>query len=545
MVKRHAIVWALLLLLTACSYDGMGKKQALAVMDSVLTEDRQHVRHTSAMEMEQAVRYLDNHGDLYEQAEAHYLLGRVYMDMGLAAEAMKQMQMAAETGGAGDEFCILAIDNIGHLHLNNGNRAEALTSFRRAYDLAAGLQDSILMVYAMRDMARALRSLGETELAMNCLKRAEQLLTLHTPPSTNHLPQTTLLSLYPEYISLAMQTGDRTTVERLFPTLRQHADQQPANGALLLAVGKIYVQLGRQDSAEWYLRRAMETENVQAHASAAQYMAELQYKEGQAPQAYKTALESLALTDSLRHRMATENRSLVASLQNQLDVERENARLHIRLILMVVASVVFLLLLYLFFRRRNNRLRQQAERYRQAQETLRRNSEAFMTATKQRIDELNRQIEDARQRNDELQERLLQMEKEQQEQELEQVRRQQSRQEQLTTAFRSSPLYQALEPLANGTTFGMVTPEQWQEIAQLLDDHADHFTRRLYEYCPTLKASDLQLCYLLRLGFNNVQISNLCSRTQQASTNARKRLFKKIFNREGAADDLNRFILSV
>lgn len=538
MVKRHAIVWALLLLLTACSYDGMGRKLALAVMDSVLTEDRQHVRHTSAMEMEQAVRYLDNHGDLYEQAEAHYLLGRVYMDMGLAAEAMKQMQMAAETGGAGDEFCILAIDNIGHLHLNNGNRAEALTSFRRAYDLAAGLQDSILMVYAMRDMARALRSLGETELAMNCLKRAEQLFTLHSPPST-------LLSLYPEYISLAMQTGDRTTVERLFPTLRQHADQQPANGALLLAVGKIYVQLGRQDSAEWYLRRAMETENVQAHASAAQYMAELQYKEGQAPQAYKTALESLALTDSLRHRMATENRSLVASLQNQLDVERENARLHIRLILMVVASVVFLLLLYLFFRRRNNRLRQQAERYRQAQETLRRNSEAFMTATKQRIDELNRQIADARQRNDELQEQLLQMEKEQQEQELEQVRRQQSRQKQLTTAFRSSPLYQALEPLANGTTLGMVTPEQWQEIAQLLDDHADHFTRRLYEYCPTLKASDLQLCYLLRLGFNNVQISNLCSRTQQASTNARKRLFKKIFNREGAADDLNRFILSV
>ena len=533
------------MLLCSCGMGEMNHERAQAVMDSVLTEDRQHVRHTSAVEMEQVVRYIDGNGYLHEQAEAHYLLGRVYMDMGLTADAMKQMQLAAETGLAGEEFCILAVDNIGHLHLGNSNRAEALTYFRRAHDFATAYGDTALMVYAIRDMGRALRLSGDNELAMNCMKRAEQLLVPNTPHSSFLLSHSSFPSLYPEYISLALEMGDEPTVRRLLPVLRQLGDAHADNGSLMLAIGKTYAQLGQRDSAYWYLHRAMTTDHVTAHASAAQYLAEMQKADGKPEQAYATALECLSLTDSIRHRAQAENRSLVASLKNQLEVERENSRLRTQLVMSGLAALVVFLVMGVLFRRYSARLRRQAERYRQAQEMLRRNSEAFMSASQQRIEELNRQIGNARQHNDELQERLLQMEKEQKEQELEQVRHQQSRQEQLTTAFRSSPLYQALEPLANGDATGCVSPEQWQEIAQFLDTHADHFTHRLYEYCPALKTSDLQLCYLLRLGFNNVQISNLCSRTQQASTNARKRLFKKIFNRDGAADDLNRFVTTL
>ena len=52
----------------------------------------------------------------------------------------------------------------------------------------------------------------------------------------------------------------------------------------------------------------------------------------------------------------------------------------------------------------------------------------------------------------------------------------------------------------------------------------------------------MQACQLLKLEFTNQQISNILCKTQQAITNLRKRLYQKIFAKEGSADDMNQFL---
>ena len=46
----------------------------------------------------------------------------------------------------------------------------------------------------------------------------------------------------------------------------------------------------------------------------------------------------------------------------------------------------------------------------------------------------------------------------------------------------------------------------------------------------------------LKLSFNNSQIANIFNQTQSAISNLRKRLYRKMFNKEESADELDKFL---
>ena len=75
-----------------------------------------------------------------------------------------------------------------------------------------------------------------------------------------------------------------------------------------------------------------------------------------------------------------------------------------------------------------------------------------------------------------------------------------------------------------------------------VNTHADGFAEKLTAFYPAIKPQELQTCMLLKLEFTNQQIAAVLCKTQQAITNLRKRLFQKMFDKEGAADDLNQFL---
>ena len=123
------------------------------------------------------------------------------------------------------------------------------------------------------------------------------------------------------------------------------------------------------------------------------------------------------------------------------------------------------------------------------------------------------------------------------------ARERRTQQENLMAAFRQTDLHAVFERVGqNGS--GNVGEEEWGLLEAFADQHAGRFAERLMDYYPKMKPNDLRLCLLVKMGFSNLQISNIFHRTQQATTNARKRLFSRMFNKEGQSDDLNRFILS-
>jgi hypothetical protein len=181
--------------------------------------------------------------------------------------------------------------------------------------------------------------------------------------------------------------------------------------------------------------------------------------------------------------MQRENANLVSSLSGQLEVERENYRLY-----RVIAAIIVMVILL---------------------------GAGLTIVVRERIARLKRQQEDERQAR---------------------VSRARNRQEQLVESFHNTPLYRRM--LMDGT----VGTEEWGEIVQFLNSEADGFVDKLTAFYPAVKPQEMQACLLLKLEFTNQQVAAILCKTQQAITNLRKRLYQKMFGKEGSADELNQFL---
>ena len=133
-------------------------------------------------------------------------------------------------------------------------------------------------------------------------------------------------------------------------------------------------------------------------------------------------------------------------------------------------------------------------------------------------------------------ERMNRLRRQQEAERQAQISRARTRQEHLVEDFHNTPLYRRM------IVAEAMNDELWTEVGEFLDEHADHFTNRLAAYYPKIKPQELQACQLLKLEFTNQQVAQLLCRTQQAITNLRKRLFQKMFEREGSADEMDVFL---
>ena len=285
--------------------------------------------------------------------------------------------------------------------------------------------------------------------------------------------------VYPEYVS-ALMAADRADDALV---LMRRIPVAQSSGPLCLVTGRLFRELGLFDSAAYYLHRCIEYGNVNSSASAAMYLAEMADERGDWNHAYTYAMECATLVDSAKCLMQAENANLISSLNGQIDVERENSRLYRIMALIIAVAIIVIAAVVIGVRERMNRLRQQQEAERQAQ-----------------------------------------------------ISRARTRQEHLVEDFHNTPLYRRM------VMAEAMSDELWAEVGQFLDEHADHFTNRLAAYYPKIKPQELQACQLLKLEFTNQQVALLLCRTQQAITNLRKRLFHKMFEREGSADEMDVFL---
>lgn len=89
-----------------------------------------------------------------------------------------------------------------------------------------------------------------------------------------------------------------------------------------------------------------------------------------------------------------------------------------------------------------------------------------------------------------------------------------------------------------------ITQAEWSELDQAINQYFVDFKLKLYSIC-NLSDLEYQICLLLKLEVSLSDISTLVHREPSALTMSRKRLFKKMFKKEGKAEELDSFIRSV
>lgn len=83
---------------------------------------------------------------------------------------------------------------------------------------------------------------------------------------------------------------------------------------------------------------------------------------------------------------------------------------------------------------------------------------------------------------------------------------------------------------------------QWNELDNIVNESSKDFKLKLYKLNHKLSEHEYHICLLIKCGFNNSDIAILTHKDKASISNARKRLYKKIFFCEGDASDLDKLI---
>lgn len=84
----------------------------------------------------------------------------------------------------------------------------------------------------------------------------------------------------------------------------------------------------------------------------------------------------------------------------------------------------------------------------------------------------------------------------------------------------------------------------WAGMDVLFAQRLPHFGKALRELSP-LSDIEWRVCQLLKLGFSPSQIALLASRSPEAISSIRRRLYAKVFQKKGSPADWDAFIESL
>ena len=86
-----------------------------------------------------------------------------------------------------------------------------------------------------------------------------------------------------------------------------------------------------------------------------------------------------------------------------------------------------------------------------------------------------------------------------------------------------------------------VSEDNWYEIDKWIDENLPSFKTKLTSL-TRISTIEYKICTLIKLGYTPAEIANLVCRAESSITMSRRRLYTKIFKKEGKAEDLDKFI---
>lgn len=89
-----------------------------------------------------------------------------------------------------------------------------------------------------------------------------------------------------------------------------------------------------------------------------------------------------------------------------------------------------------------------------------------------------------------------------------------------------------------------INENEWKELDELVNKYYFDFKITLYRICK-LSEIEYRICLLLKVGFTLSDMATILHREPSTLSMARKRLYKKLFHKDGKAEELDIFIRSI
>ena len=313
-----------------------------------------------------------------------------------------------------------------------------------------------------------------------------------------------------------------------------------------MVIGNIYRKLCQVDSALFYLEKALGSENIYTRRSTYQALYYLYIEADSLSKAIKYNELVNASADSIK-KMGNAS-DLYQVKEAHEAVKRQAVDMRRWLLAGAVVLALLVALGYFYYRYRTNRrrLERQILYLRQMEERL-----------KDELKEgINQDQDFRRKRNQEIIDRLthdLAAVQKQLEQETAKWRTKYAKAQELAKSYKKELRQYADGPLAERRPFEEVldqlrkeprvlSEQERQELRLFMDAQNNSFTVRLLEANPDLKAGDLLLCCLIRLGFSGKSLATLLAINLNSVTKQKQRLRGRLVQKPANDAELTDYI---
>lgn len=515
-IVKNCLTLLLFILIVSCSKGSLSEKleeikhkgddnplTALAMLDSLEMEVRESDEYTKAkydllrirlndkadiipnsdIAIKELIPYFEAKGSTSEKQEVHFYAGSVYRDLQDTPRALanffKSLDYSSDETSCDSIMLRNTYSNLHYLYYRTQDYEDALVMAKKEVSICQQLKCN--MIIPLMHTGNAYVVLDSLQEAKKTFDKAYELI-LKSEDASKY--QDNIFNLMWEYADIGEKEKARECRQQLKDVSPTYL---PSMYCMALAV--YYESTGANDSARVYCERVLDdgtdTENMY---DAAKLLFKIYNNDADMANAYESANMYMQLSDSLDFGKRQE---LAATVSNQykynLDLKREQETIiekeHYKNILWVVIMLSAILACgayALYTRRRNKHL----------QEILSLSSE------------LLRLSEDEKQLREELskKEQLLA-----------------ERQEQNRTFMRLLNQTE-LETLAEETILNMkqsaigkkhLKMSDWKLLYKAVDELFPLFKDRMLKELGTFNEQQMQLCYLMRAGFNKQQIQNI------------------------------------
>ena len=513
--------------------------------------DKTYRTHTSDSLIRFAVNYYEKVNDLSKLPTAFYTLGRVQRDLKDNEHAVNSFLKALDLAKGSDDYKLqyLAASQLGHVYAYSRFIDEALNAYQQALYFAEQDNDSISSSYANSYLGRVYGLQKDWNRSIELYQKA-----ISIAQQTSYIP------------ALRLGLNELAAIYKCCEKYQEAADcleqlislgDDPLSGmegaAVYLNLGDLYRLTDRYDSAIPYLEKALQTKNLYTKRSAYQCF----YYVYTGQRNYQKAVEYNNLywkcNDSIQK---VENRKAVIAVEAKYKHEKlltEKQQLELKqskLIFwgssLLLVAIIIILLVYMDKKRITIRLFEQLHAIRsQIAENKR-----TIASYQEQIDSLSLRQSDY----DDLQQEKTSLEQEvsnlleqneklnnqksqilirlnQKDEEIKQYEEIIKQRENTPDIFARIKLTHTIEE------------KEWPELIARTDALHQQFSERLRKAFPQLTDSDLQLCCLIRLGYDKTEQKSLLKITDDSLEKRKQRLKRRLDpNKKWEKGELEQFI---
>ena len=482
--------------------------------------------------------YYESIGDVNKNSKTLLFLGEIYHVCGDYPHSIQCYMNAAQMVETCDNLVLKGwiCHEQGDLYFEQGMYNECTSYYRKYFEVSQVSRDTLRMALAAFRMGKVYTIQNSVDSALYFYELSKDL-----GYKLNRIDQIVTPAQY-QIADIYIQIGEYGKAAEIMP----HDSLNMVNWAYWHA-GQNHI-----DSAIFYFKEAYDGRGIYARAEFLRALSELEKKRGNLEQALSYSEKLIEVEDSIKIMSQAEETKRIEAQYNYSLVEQERNEMAVgklrserSFLCLLVVSLILLGLAYYEVKK----MRQQREAILERERLMKleeerkyRQSIQQLEANRLKLADLENQLAIARQHDDIKRMGRLQMDTEVLQLENKNIEAAQRRNLLLLEDFKNSELYIRIKLNAGNSNF-RISEEDWMTLGKSIDEIYFQFTKRLLNFCK-MSTEEIRVCYLLKIGMTPANIAVAMNKTKSGIAMLRKRLYKKLTQKEGSPKQLDDFISS-